>query len=449
MLTTLVDHISRTRLHPQLVKRVGSPLQSQSRFRKNILRIATGSLASQAIVIGAIPVLTRLYGPEDFGALAVFAASYAIFVNLITLKYDLSIILPRDHDKAVDLTVLTLSVSLILSIILLALIGVGHVSLGIPAQWYFFLLPLCTILGSAYTCAQQWCARASDYRTFTRSQVMNSLVNVGISVLLAIGTAKLSGSLVVGFVAGLAAGLIYLSISFLRKSVGDHLVNLRLSRLAVTAMEFKRFPMYVLPSSLLATLGMNAPPFVLQTMFSLQEVGYYAIANRFLLAPSSLVGGAVAEAFRAEFVDRHKRGIKNAAFFRNTLRKLVFVALPVFGGFFLIAPSLFALLLGEAYRDSGVLARYLCIGVFAQFISQPFHYVYIATDHVRLGLLIQSAVTVLPILAIIFGGLGGSMERAVLFAALLTFVLSVLLVGLAYRCCKHSDSAATAKEDQA
>ncbi|WP_296527368.1 oligosaccharide flippase family protein [Rhodoferax sp.] len=414
-----------------------------------MLRIATGSLASQAIVIGATPILTRLYGPEEFGALAVFAAAYAIFVGLITLKYDYSIILPRNHDKAVDLTVLTLSISLVLSLIFLALLGVSHLSLGVPMQWYFFLLPLSTILGSAYTCAQQWCARASDYRPFARSQVMNSLVNVGTSVLLAIATAKLSGSLVMGFVAGLTAGLLYISIKFLRSSVGNRFLNFRLSRLANTAMEFKRFPLYVLPSSLLATLGMNAPPFLFQTMFSLQEVGYYAIANRFLMVPSSLVGGAVAEAFRAEFVDRHKLGIKNAVFFRNTLRKLVLVALPIFGSFSLIAPSLFALLLGETYRDSGVLSRYLCIGVLAQFISQPFHYVFVATGHVRLGLFIQSALTVLPVLAIILGGLSGSMERAVLFAALLTFVLSVLLVGLAYRCCKHSDSVATGEVEHA
>lgn len=65
------------------------PFQSQSRFRKNILRIASGSTASQVIVIGATPLLTRLYSPEEFSALAVFAAAYAIFVGLFTLKYDL------------------------------------------------------------------------------------------------------------------------------------------------------------------------------------------------------------------------------------------------------------------------------------------------------------------------------------------------------------------------
>lgn len=386
--------------------------------------------------------MTRLYGPEEFGALAVFAAAYAITVGLFTLKYDLSIILPRDNDKAADLTVLTLSISLILSLILLALLSASYFGLDLPTHWYFFLLPLSTILGAAYTCAQQWAARASDYRRFARSQVINSLVNVGISVLLATATANLFGSLVVGFVVGLAAGLIYLSIEFLRAY--DMLwrsTTSRLSRLAATAYEFKRFPMYVLPTSLLATLGVNAPPFLFQSMFSLQDVGHYAIANRFLMVPSAMIGGAVAEAFRAEFVDRHKRGIKGSDFFRSTLIKLVLVALPLFGGFFLAAPSLFSLLLGEAYRDTGVLSRYLCIGVFAQFISLPFHYVFVATGHVRLGLLIQAVATILPLLAIILGGVIGGIEIAVLSAALITFISSALLVGLAYRCCTQSDSA--------
>lgn len=391
--------------------------------------------------MGATPLLTRLYRPEEFGALAIFSAAYAILVGLMTMKYDLAIILPRDLAKAKDVTVLTLTVSLVLSLILLIFFGARHLSLGAPEHWYFFLLPLATFLGAAYTCAQQWAARASDYRRFARSQVVTALVNVSASLMLAIMTEKLFGSLVVGLVSGLAAGLIYFSPKFMPTFLGYwRTTTCRLSRLVSTALEFKRFPMYVLPAALLATLGLNAPPFLFQSMFSLQDVGFYAIANRFLMAPSALVGGAVAEAFRAEFVDRQKQGFESAAFFRTTLRKLVIVGLPIFGGFYLIAPSLFVLLFGETYGDSGVLARYLCVGAFAQFISQPFHYIFVATNHVRLGLLVQSALTGLPLLAIILGGLNGEMQNAVFLAALATFVLSAILVGLAYRCCKQSDS---------
>jgi O-antigen/teichoic acid export membrane protein len=173
----------------------------------------------------------------------------------------------------------------------------------------------------------------------------------------------------------------------------------------------------------------------------LQQVGYYAIAHRFLMAPSAFVGGAVAEAFRAEFVDRRKRGVENTRFFASTLRRLVCFAFPIFSGFFVVAPSLFALLLGDAYRDSGVLSRYLCIGIFAQFVAQPFLYVFVATGHTRLGLLMQSALTILPLMGLILGGLNGKIEHAVLFSASLTFALSATLISLAYRCCKLDDSA--------
>jgi O-antigen/teichoic acid export membrane protein len=416
-------------------------MQAESRFKQNILRIAAGSVASQAIVIGAMPLLTRLYGPEEFGALAVFVAAYAVAVGLITLKYDLSIILPRDDSKAVDLTILTLIISLGLSLVLLAILGLSWLVAGVPAHGCFFLLPMATVLGATSTCVQQWGARASDYRRFARSQVINSLLTVGTSVLLAFAAAELFGRLTVGFVVGMSAGLLYQTVDFLRASPAGRCLQLKKVTLKETALEFKRFPLFVLPSSLLLTLGVSAPPFILQTMFSLEEVGYYAVANRFFVAPSSLIGGAVAEAFRAEFVDRGKLGLKTTTFFRDTLIKLVWLGAPVFGALFFGAPELFAFILGESYRESGVLSRFLCIGAFAQFVAQPFHYVFVATGQVRLGLLMQLALTGFPLLAIVVGGMSGSMVNAVLSAAVLTFVLSALMIVLAFRCCRLSDSA--------
>lgn len=420
----------------------GNTIQPESRFRHNVVRIATGTIASQVIVVGATPLLTRLYRPEDFGALAVFTALHAIVAGLFTLKYELSIILPREQDKAVDLTVLTVSISLLLSLVLLASLCVGHFGFGIPSHGYYLLLPLSAVLAAAYTSAQQWGARTNDYRCFARGQVVNALANVGASLLLAVIADRLFGGLVAGFVVGLAAGLVYLWLGFLKARDSKHPPVVRTTSLAKAAKEYRHFPLFVLPSSFVATLGLSAQPFLLQALFSLREVGHYAIAYRFLLLPGALVGGAVAEAFRPEFVGRLNNGLETSSLFRRTLRKLALFALPVFGAFFLVAPSLFAFVLGDTYRTSGDLSRYLSIGVLAQFISQPFGYVFVATGHVRLGLLVQTAVTTLPLIGLVLGGLSGDMERALLLSSLLTFTGSALMVALAYRCCKRSDLAA-------
>ena len=186
-------------------------------------------------------------------------------------------------------------------------------------------------------------------------------------------------------------------------------------------------------------LGISAPPFILQTFFSLQEVGYYAIASRFLLIPAALIGGAVAEAFRPEIVERMNRGEEVSRFVRGTTWRLLLIALPSFALFFVVAPIAFAFLFGEEYRLSGILARYLTLGALAQFIAQPFAYVFVATNNVRLGLFLQTTLTILSLFGLVVGGFYGGLEHALLFSALLTFAVSVALVFLAHRCCRVVD----------
>jgi len=427
--------------------RQDSHIQPESRFRRNVVRIATGAIVSQAIVIGATPLLTRLYKPEDFGALAVFTALHAITAGLFTLKYDLSVILPRENAKALDLAALTVSISLLFSFSLLAILGGSRFLFGIPADWYYFLLPLSAILGAAYTCAQQWGARKSDYRRYAQSQVVNSIASVSAGLLLATLAAGLIGNLVLGYVIGIASGLVYISLGFVRARPSDGWdCSPSLAKLIHAAKEYKHFPLFVLPSTLIATLSLSAQPFLLQAMFSLREVGYYAIASRFLLVPAALIGGAVNEAFRAEFVDKLRRRIEVTGFFRRTLGKLLLFALPVFGTFFLIAPPLFSIVLGTQYTNSGMLSRYLCLGVLAQFISQPFAYVFVATGNVKRGLLVQTAVTTLPLMGIVLGGFSGRIEQALALASVLTAAVSAIMIALAFRCCTESDRRAVTGE---
>lgn len=415
-------------------------IQSGSRFRRNIFRIAIGTISSQAIILSAMPFLARLYNPEAFGILALFMAMYAIFSGLLTLKYDLSIILPTEYDTAINLTVLTLLLSLTLSLFFEMVLLIGSMNFGVSTHWFYLLLPISTFLSAAYTCGQQWCARSNDYRRFSRSQVVNSLLNISAALLLAIVGIKFDGGLVIAFVVGLAASVIYLSIGSLLTHLKDSRLTVHLPTLANVALEYKRFPLFVLPSSFIATLGLSSHPLILQTMFSLHEIGLYAIANRILIIPSALIGGAIGEAFRAEFVDRIRRGIEVSSFFRDTLHKLVFISAPIFGILFLVTPTLFTLIFGETYGEAGILSRYLCLGVFSQFIAQPFLYVFIATGYERLGLFINIVTTVLPLLGIILGGLTGHIEHALLFSALLMFASSTFMIGLAYRCCRQNDN---------
>lgn len=415
-----------------------SPVRG-SRFRSNVLRIATGTMLSQVIVIGCTPLLTRLYAPEAFGALALFTALNTILAGLFTLKYDLSIILPAERDEAEDLTRLTLTSSVLFSLLLL--LGLGLAQLGWPdsgLQAYQFLLPLSTLLSAAYTCAQQWAARANDYGRFSRSQVVGASINVALSLTVGLASRDATCGLVLGWVGGLLASLLYVTAGRWPAAVA---LRLQRGALLQVARSHRRFPLFVLPTSMTQTLGNSAQPFILQALFSLRDVGQYAIANRFLLVPSTLVGSAIAEAFRAEFVARMKQGDPVSHFFRATFTRMLVMGLPVFLLLLLSAPALFALAFGSDYREAGTLARYLGAGVLAQFVAQPFAYVFIATGQVRRGLAIQVVTTATPLLAMIYGGLQGDVILALALASGTSFVLSALMIMLAYQACRAWEAA--------
>jgi O-antigen/teichoic acid export membrane protein len=331
----------------------------------------------------------------------------------------------------------------LLSLLLLLALGAAHVVWQLPEDACFLLLPLSAVLAAAYSCGQQWSARASNYRPFARSQVTTAIVNVGTGASLGLLAGDLFGSLVIGFVAGLAAGTFHLVVALLalRRSAAHPLLPPNLADVVAAAREYRRFPFFVLPSTLIATLGTSAQPFLLQAMFSLREVGLFAVASRFLLVPASLVGGAVSEAFRAEFVARMQGQRTLTDFFAQTLRRLVLFALPVFALFFVAAPDAFAIAFGESYRASGVYARFLCLGVLAQFVAQPFQYVFVATGHVRLGLVVQTIAAALPLLGLVAGGHLGGIGHALMLSSTLSFATAALLIASARHCCRASDRA--------
>src|SRR5690606_11727504 len=75
---------------------------------RGTLTLLAGSGAGRIIAVLSMPVLTRLYGPEDFGVLALFTALTGMLVPVATLRYVLALPLPRKDGVAINLLALNL-----------------------------------------------------------------------------------------------------------------------------------------------------------------------------------------------------------------------------------------------------------------------------------------------------------------------------------------------------
>lgn len=408
------------------------------RLRHNLTRLATGSVMAQIILSASTPLLTRLFAPASFGVAAIFNAAYALLIPLVTLKYDQAIILPKSHRSAAPIGALVMLIATASSLL---------VGLGMLAWQYLFrdrfefsllLLPVALWLGAAYTLMQQWSSRVSDYTHFARSQTVGAIANVSICVIFAMAISPRSLFMVLGITAGIGVALIYTILGFKEWPYRIH--SMRYRAIQRQLKVYSNFPKFVLPTALLTIAGTSGVPFVLSHYYSLGEVGIFAVANRVLLIPAAIIGGALAEAIRSEFAARQRMREPVSPLFSKLFTPIMALSVVSFGAIFFAPSSLFEFAFGRQYVASSVVAQSLLLATLSQFVCAPFMYVFAILRRPAKGLLGQVLISLFPLGALIaVSQQGSSMGDALLIYSLCTLGGALIMLALIYRGCKAFD----------
>ena len=112
--------------------RVSAFVTRRSEFSVNIAKLSGGSVVRTLISFGALPIVTRLYAPEDFGQLQLLLSVVAIFVAVSALKYEVAIVLPRERVESDRMAVLCLCVVGLFALVLGALaLAFGELFFGL------------------------------------------------------------------------------------------------------------------------------------------------------------------------------------------------------------------------------------------------------------------------------------------------------------------------------
>ena len=77
-------------------------------FARHVVTLASGTALGQLLLVLALPVLTRLYTPADYGALAVYSSTLTVLLVLASLRFEVAIPLPDDDRAAGSLLALSL-----------------------------------------------------------------------------------------------------------------------------------------------------------------------------------------------------------------------------------------------------------------------------------------------------------------------------------------------------
>jgi len=348
--------------------------RSSSVFR-NMMTLLAGGTIAKAIGFAAMPVITRIYAPEDLGTLGTFTALVALIAPLATLRYATVLPIPRKDSTAANLLVLNLALLLVSTIVLTIvalLIGtqlMAKMSLGSLAPYLALVVAgvFCTAL---YEILTSWGTRKRAFRMLAISQASQSLlaniIKIGLGLCGAKSSALLMGQIVQQGGGGLAL------VRMCSRQVTAHRRRITVRRVATMGRLFLDAPKFRLPSQLLLMGAMQGPILLSAQLFGLEATGQLGLALSTLAVPLNLLGTTTGNAYFAEI---SALGRNNAArileITRSVTRRLFLFSCAPTLILVIAGPWLFSIVFGAHWEPAGQLARILAVYLTFQFISSP------------------------------------------------------------------------------
>jgi O-antigen/teichoic acid export membrane protein len=401
-----------------LVRRI-----SKSAFWRNVSILTGGTVVAQAIMVLALPILTRLYSPHDFNLLAVFTSTLGLLSVASCLRFNVALSLPRDDRTAMDL----LGVALISGIFFAVLTA-------IPAffapRWFagllgqsglksfLWLLPIAVLFSAAYEALQFWASRKKRFVAITQTRMTRAIGGVGAQLVFGVAGQGPFG-LLLGQTLLSGLGFLGLARSVLTED-RKALIETRFEGLKGAARAYRRFPLYSVPEALFNTAGLELSILVIAAMAVGPEAGFLMLAMRVIGIPMNFIGASVAQVCISEAPSKHDAG-ELGVFTKQmmiTLFKVGAVPMLAVGT---ASPFLFPLIFGEEWARAGVILAWLTPMFILNFVVSPVSIVVHVTNKTILWLWMQIAACLVRV--------GGLLIVAKLDPKLLVEVFAVLGAG--------------------
>ena len=346
-----------------------------SSFLRGVLLLSSGTFAAQLFQLACAPILTRVYRPEDLGALALFLSTVGLLAVFAAWRYEVVIPLPKEEVEAAPVFVLSLISIGISSVVLMLLMWLGRYQVaawsGVEhAASLFWLIPAGVLLTSLHATFSSWLVRHRDYRPLAWNSVVQSVLQGGLQITLALAGMGGSGLMYGDLLARCGGCGLLGRRGWLAGSASIR--HVRLGDVIAAAKRYWRFPIFSSGAAFLNAAAIHGPLLFFAFLYDVRVVGWIALAQRILGAPTSLLSSSVARVYFSECARmRHENPRGLLPLFYQTLMTQTVLA------FFLVlcvalpAPWLCGLIFGAEWNSAGWSVLALSLMFASKLVSYP------------------------------------------------------------------------------
>lgn len=355
---------------------------------KNISIVLTGTVIAQLIGLAAMPLLTRLYSPEDFGRYQVYVSTLNVLLVIVAFRYEFGLFSAKNETTFRHLIALVLRISLSTSAVTALVIWFGYDLLkdrlgGLSS--ILFLLAPAMLVGGFYQALSIFPIRSREYGLSAKSKLSQSVGFVGASLGFALGPFSAVGMVVADIVGRLVgtATIIGNKRSLLRVLLSSPPRR----ALRIEAVENRQFPLLTFPGTFLSALVGLIPTLAFAQLFGNAVIGQYALVERFVLLPVGIIAVAVGQVFTGDFASEIRDQPEKAyASFKRVVLTLMSLGLPASVAGFFILPFAVPLVFGHQWALAGELAAWAMPVALSTFVAAPVHMTLVVSHNTHLQL---------------------------------------------------------------
>ncbi|MCG3402302.1 oligosaccharide flippase family protein [Staphylococcus massiliensis] len=321
----------------------------KNKFLKDSFLLVISSAIAQIVLIFSVPIISRIYSPEQFGIFTLFNYLALIFIPVINARFDLLIINSKTTKKANAIAQISIMISLIIIIFTILAGVVGSIVLkGYYLEIISFVLLLVFVsLTNIFT----------SYLNLNKKYFHISIINITRTLLMVIVQIAFgwlthnSLGLILGFTLSYLAGII---IGF--KEFKKHFkLNKNIRYLKKVFKLHSNQLFYSTPSIIINSLTFSVIVFIIGLMYSTKDVGIYGMATRILNVPIVVAGMGLSKIFMQKASEDYYK-FNN---FRPVLLKfslgLFFLGLIAYGPLLLLKEEVVLLFLGRDWLEVTIL----------------------------------------------------------------------------------------------
>lgn len=410
----------------------------KSEFARHFRTLFAGNVAAQVTALITLPLLTRIYTPEQFGQLALFVSLVTILSQMGTARMEMAIVLSGSEGEAdcvaaVARRFLTIC-CLVVGVAILFILPMAYIRSGWLSVLLLVLLPISAWCMGERNIRTYRLNREKHYLPIAKSRFFQAGSN-SISALL-IGLSRLlSVGLIIGFTLSL-----WVEMRVLRGGAnpveGD-------SQRWQLVKRYKNFPLFSLPMAILNSLSTDILIYFFSFFYTPLLAGLYHNARRVLQFPLRMVSHSFVNVFYRQLTESTNPTRFYLLSFVGNLLGAALLLFPIA----LWGEPLFRWLLGDQWGEAGRFATILTPLVATHFAASNVSTVYDSLQKNQYELVWQvlyfGAIFLLLLGSVRFGC---AIEGMLILFSLIGTLFYLLSFGLGYWLLSRSTSPSFGKD---